>query len=714
MKEELQAFFKIYKTVSEFSPDNTDNNLDVLDSKINKQDFFSELFIDRDAVDLIRKEIIQNPGNLICLAGPRGSGKTSIGLKSIDILEQDPILKSFVVHLNIRRDDAIRNVNNHESSIDFFNRKILNNYKKLFKSNPFLKTEDPEIKLFEFILDDNIIVNKPNNIFDDFIDEINSFTRCRFQLTIENEQPLGIKEFIFEHYTEPSVVSICNQIRKKVDIFHYSFAAQSIYEFRRQIFWIDNIDKLSNTEQKIIIESINEIKRGVTDNIVIVLAVRDENVYSIHHKEPFAPPYFSTIYWSNPEKTIAQPYGALNMPVVKESVLKEIIDRRFNFTRKFQKKLFDTYNRELVEKNLQHTRKNSYQTPIKEQTFKKLKKLSDRIVQVFLEEKMYYFSNNSLRYLLPLHRDFMYYLIKKDDYNPEINSLKERIWFLRTELLFYLASNIKYSPLINYDIANHTETINGDEHLTCFLPQLVLTTIWNHCIKNIRKSGDTTLPTIALIVRKLKRLKFTKERIIETIFDLYSTQKGVTNFLGIETSKQITSKDDIEENSRVKITFKGKSMLNNVSISFGYFYSLTINKETRSAKILKSSEINSYANTTLRVLKKMALNHLQTLIFFRDKVYNKKEDWLKQYYLEFGIPISENFARSYEFIGKKYLDKSIFKHSLYIEAIIASLHSFLQNNTGIRNELELFTNSYLSNLNKIEKFEISNKSDIII
>lgn len=741
----LKGFLRAYKTVAGFSPDSTDYNDDLLDSRINKDQFLGNLFSPRDAVDIIREEIFLSPNNIICLAGPRGSGKTSIGLKTKEILVSRIAFKNYVIPIDVRRDDAINNITLGQEPFEFFKLKILNNLREQFIPNPWDMDNNPEINLVNFIIDENVTQNKPKELFKDFVIEVGDAKNLHYKYYWskkgEEEIP-SLKKWLIEKFIEDDIQELMRKIKEKLNIIHLAFALKAIFDYNRIILWIDNIDKLDNNQQIELLDAITEVKRAVTDNIALVVAVREENIYRIEHFENFAPPRPTTIYWENPNAfENAQSYDALNMPVVKEDVLKDIIEKRLNFTKKFQSTLIDNLKKEVLDLNQNNYSDstnseldkdcknidqeaiselneilNSLGNKITEQEYSQIKLLSDKALHTFISEKAYFITNNSLRQLLPLHRDFLLFLIKGQNSNIEIiEANKYPEWFLRTQFLYFLTLHPRNSAFLPYDIVNHCKNKNQTKIITCFLPHLVLTTIWNYCITTIRESDSTiSLPSVKEIINLLNKLEYDTEDIKRTIFKLSYVPGGKSNFITIQTSKEIKSPIDVNFESKIKINYKGKVTLNSLSISFGYFYALVKNKDGFDGKHLNPTRTVSQGSLILSTIKEMANSHLKSLIHIRDNVYKKNNDWMTKYYKTYGIPFHKSFSRNYDRIGKRIIDNSNYKHSLYVEAILNSFIPYFANHNSIKTRLDGIYNQYATTLNKIEKFEIDNISDIKI
>ncbi|MBI1227695.1 MAG: hypothetical protein GC192_20845 [Bacteroidetes bacterium] len=723
----IKGFLRAYKTVSGFSPDTTDFNDDILDSRINKEQFLKMLYSSREAVKLIRQEIFLHPGNLICIAGPRGCGKTSIGLKAKQELSERTAFRNFIIPIDVRRDDAIRTIGTDKKVHAFFTNKILNRYKRVFQPNPWDQENNPEIKLMNFILNPLQTNNKPEELFDEFVDEVSECIGIMHEYH-KKTRPNDYLNFFVEKFHEIEIQNLFKRVKSKLQIIHYSFAVQEIFNYQRQVIWIDNLDKLPNEEQITLLEAVTEIKRSVTDNIVIVVAIREENIFRVEHFEDFAPPYTTTIYWENPnEFENAKTYEAFNMPVVSDEIFKDIINRRFLFSKIFQENLIHKLKEEIsslskfvTEENIKKIKENteiirSLSTPINEAEIKELEILKDKVSEVILMEKGCYLSNNSLRQMLPLHRDFLLHLVEKNnDKDIPLEANKLPLWFLQTEFLYFITLHSKNSTFIQYDIVNHYNEPNTQNNsIICFCPHLVLTCIWNYCIKNIRQANSTvTLPSVEYIINTLMRLEFEKEDILKTIFRLFHSPGGKSNYITIETKKYVRDYNSIDLNSKLKINYKGKSVLNSLSISFGYFYALVVNRHGFDDKHLDPTKTVQYGNQVLRVIEEMAQKHLYSLLYIRKKVYKNSKGWLEDYYLTYGIPFHPLFSRNYDAIGKKIIVNSKYKHATYVEALLDSFIPYFSQFYAIRSNLENLRIKYVKALSGLADMSINTSEEI--
>jgi len=675
----LKNFVETHNKVVHFSIDTTDHNEDTSDFKINPREFLKYLYIPRTAVDKLKKEIIKSSDRLLCIAGPRGSGKTSIAHKTIEYLINN---NNFVFYYNVRRDNQIKWIKSEEEAFKYFYNKILYEYKNVFSSKPQKKENNPELDLFEYIFSEN---DKPRELFSDLIDETNDFDEYKY--INEKDTLSSITEFISNNYRDKELVQILRNVRKKLTVTQYSFIVNKVKGYQRQVIWIDNIDKLDNSQQRLLLNALTEIKRGIVDNIVLIIAVREENIFRPEHFEPFAAPLISTIYWEDPDKYSGQSYQAFNMPVLSNDKIEDLINQRLNYAKKIMPSFF---NGKVINNNI----------------FDKIKSLSDKIVEIFIEEKMYFFSNNSIRNLLALHHNFLKFLLKGEngDYSTEISYNKEGVWFLKTLLFYYIATNKEYVAFTKYIEAND---ITRQNKLSCFLPQLTLTTTWNYCITSNKKSSNFTyLPTVSNIIEILNKIGYKEDDIKQSIFHLYHTEMGTTNYIAIETENKINSPKEIKDDYKIKVTYKGKSMLNNVSFSFGYFFSIMRNNNTNNLRNLNSTEFAQYWNFVLTKLELLTKLHLKSLLLLKNKYYSdEKEKWFTKYLISYGIPINEGYAKSFDKFGKKIMEHSPFKHAIYLEGLYASLNGFRKQT----DDIHIAFNNLYEKFNTVFNDIISNK-----
>jgi len=729
MKESIVKFMSLYKSIAKVGIDSSYLKIKSKKHGVNKKQFLKRIYLNREGIQkMIYRDILLNNDDLICIVGPRGCGKSSIGFKIKDDLEKDKSQKTFIIPINIRKEEAKKHFDTNADAKAYIRKRIINYYKKQFPPKFQLKAKNPFIKLYSFLLDTTIGEEyRPTDIFIHFEDLAQDA-----EVEMAGTGHESITEWLTNCFHEKEVKKLIKKVKKELDVIYLSYALAYIYDYEQQVIWIDNIDALNEYQQQNLINGINKIQTSSLETLTYVIAVREENIFREEHLSDFGTrPFRSAIYWKDPffnKPEIAN--NAFNMEVVSKDEFNQIIVKRIEFVKLYQiysvKKLTKEKENVKADKSLSDKERQSklegiqkeldqFLPVINETDYKKIKTLSLLINDVFYREKIHYISNNSLRNMIPLHREFLYFEIKRDfggssritdSQSFEPSSLRLPKPFLQTELLQFITSHNKDLMFKLLDIVSYTENKvkKSDKELYCFLPNLVITTIWNLCIENTLEREEFYIaPTIEDVINKLKAIGFEDAEVIETIFNLYRQKNGKSNFLAISSEKKIKQVSDLELKMKVRPTYRGKTAVSSIISSFGYIYPLC-SKSDKNAMIYTSpNRTNQDGYKILPIISSLGEAHLKSLLYIKKNHNNgnNKVNWLEHYYMTYGIPMMRPYCRSYQ--GKVSFPNR--KYSLVFESILYSLIAYFEHRKAhsLISKFKKLEQEYLQFRNLIEK-----------
>lgn len=671
--------------------------------RITTHEFLEHLYVKSPIEDKITSEIKNSPENPICIVGPRGSGKSSVGLKVKQDLLDDKEDRTFIVPIDIH---IIRGSDFFDTRIPgdgqfrvYIRNQIVEFYKEVFYSR-----EDPscKFKLYEYVLNDKISKEfRPSDFFRPFAQLVADFHE-NYEKEVVNENVPLWQWLKVHHTTTEWVRKTIDDLRNMLKVEHYAAAMRHVMGYQRQIVWIDNIDSLSELDENEMNTAIREMVPTTNGIVRFVVAVREENVIQTEHpREAFGEPFQSVIFWSDASNASHQ-NNAWFVPVADEDRMRTIYFRRLEFSHLKAKSLSLNSEKDISDKE-----------------FAVLKSFAGKVIQAFYKERGIFIANNSLRDSMSILTDFIKYLLNKGYDTSGLRPLAYSYehWFLQTELLFWLS---RFATLpISYNFFNllqHAENYllsPNVEKIGCFHPYLVLTTIWNLCIeKEFANNTRFKLAQVREVYSRLASIGYEKNEVRSVLFQLcrQNQAKGMNNFIAIQISGELKSEDDIHENHLVRLTYRGQVTLNSVCNSYGYIFGL----------IEKNIELD-YADTgrvrdaksVLKALVVIAKAHLLSLKTIRDKYFQGQPDWMYIYYQRYGTPVSLRFSRLNA--EKQGFEK--FKgwhYALYFELVLKSIEHYriFTSSIPVKEQLNKISDTYNELLGQLKNNSLVRDDDI--
>lgn len=663
---------------------------------ITTQEFLEHLYVKSPIEEKIIHEIKHSPENPICIVGPRGSGKSSVGLKVRNDLTA-PGEQAFICTIDISPIKGERFFDTRTPGDGRFREYIRKKIIEFYESE-LLKSTDLKYRFYEYILNRNLgDKDRPESYFrqfDGLISEFNdNFERIPGKTQIN-------AEWLKVHANQDWVRNSIEGIKTQLDLKHYAAALRYLKGYKQQIIWIDNIDSLSEQDEMEMTSAIREMVRTTNGIIRFVVAVREENVTQTEHpREAFAELFQSVIFWGDPDNPSAQSNKAWFVPVAKEDRLKEIYLRRLDFARLKTPVMPDSVAADLTTEE-----------------FETLKQLARQVIAAFEAEKGIYVANNSLRDTLNILTGFIKYLLKKglgQDKRPVAYGFK--LWFLQTELLFWLSRHaegpIGYKFFNIFDHSRLFLKSPDQEAHGYFLPYMVLTAVWNLCLENELSDARFKLPSVADVYRRLATVGFLDEKkILNTIFDLSRSSNGMNNFIAIQISGELENPEKIQNTHRLRLTYRGQVTLNSVCNSYGYIFGLI---EQNKALNYHETGIEQDAKTVVKALVTLSQSHLVFLSIARDKWYDNIEDWFATYCRHFGTPISLPFCRIKDIENQGFEYNGHHHFALFLQLVFSSIRHYRSfQYASVNVHLKKIEAAYFEILNGLKKREAIHENDI--
>ena len=719
------AFLNAYGQVANLSPETLFTNEPDAHYGISLADFYEKLHVHNGVNEKMVSELLTTKDNIIFLVGPRGSGKTTTGLKTISELRK---MHFFTHWIAIPEHEANQYLDNRADMVSFLRRQISDYLKeRLLEAND--DNDDPLCRLTAFLLCQDLPESQRSPRFNtDFL---------AYQLTLRQLMQVSkIEEkkavtFLQNKKFEPVVARLQNDLLQQTEIYHLTAAVRHFFKTLDIVIWLDNIDAFEQEAQNALINSIFSIWKTDPNNLRFVVAAREENVLRFDHFYEVQGSVRKSAVYINETKKVESNSGMI-MPSLNADKFREIVHKRFDFAREFQKSIEKKVSEVLPVTDEANKRRilasgEKYLPKIPELRKKYLDVLSTKVLKSFESEKMLHLYNNNIRLLLPLHQEFLRYLLETGyDRNGTPLAFFSDESFIKTQLLFWLstekgeaANEFKRFNVVEYTrgaVRNSSKVPEEEEMLGCFLPFVLLSCVWNLCLHNRKISeGTYQLPTVGAVVERMARLDtFDEQTIKSAILSLYNPEAGYTMFLAIDSRERLTKVEEIDNDRRIRITYKGRAALASLCNSFGFLFAMHLVSDGLLGRHLDLNQrkLGKYFTDLLPDLQSIGTLHLNSLLTIREKPFYKgKPNWLDQYLDDFGIPLETDFSRTQRACRG---DKNSPKRVLYFDSLVNSIESYAKENKthALRKTIKDLVDQYARMLVKIERREINHPHEI--
>lgn len=640
--------YSLDTTLKELEPDPDQKTL-----PLSEEDFFKYLYEERQVEDIVKRKINSRDQNLLCLVGPKGSGKTTLGRKVIRDLRKSG---TFVTYIDIRllRSDRTVAEKSDDATVLLFRRLRDFYFDALFPSPG--RGEKSVDHLWKFLLDPSQNPNKPREIFVQLQDlEAEAYALYEgWKLAKSERISMGIDSWLRDtQFREPTTRDLLRRLRYEVAFPQLLHASRHVYGLTRHLIWVDNIDGLPDIEQSAIVHSLAELNRLISDYAASVIALRESNVFREGDLEDGAPPLSTRILLETP-RTIGGHvvYPSVDVPVISMARLKAIVEKRI-----------------VLANNDPSTKRRL----VSEKMLGELLSLSSRLSSIFERDRAIYLANNSIRDLLRIHRDCLAFILRspgEDSWPPAAHNYED--WYLAT-LFFLWVSHIQRQYNFSvYDILALKEQWKAlsDEQPGCFLPHVLMTCIWNFSLERSARGYKNALPTVREVVERVSLLGFSAESIKEEIVLLHRDRFGQRfNFVEVRTPRVVGTSSDLMEDEKLYLTYRAKTILAFSSSSFGYFYGCVRRLKESEDELISSHPVidmgKFFVEVGYRHLRELTEMHISELENIAKKKSLGEKGWLPKYRQWFGVPLKGPYARKIDIHG----------NALSLELIFSSLIS---------------------------------------
>lgn len=732
MKSTYLKFFEAYEEVSKLCPEDLRSREVInLDYGINRNHFYEKLYVKRNIVEYVKAEILTSFDELLFVVGPRGSGKSTVGRKITDDLEDMNYISIF---MSVSRIDAEEKLSekNRNRLVDW----LLSDIKKSLQLILVDVHEDKLLKesLVEYLISNEITEqHRPQHIAKHYIEHRLKFeTIRRFS---KNEQKNSWKEWLQNNYHNPEVGKLIDDIVINAHANHLYRGIEYSMKKNGMVVWIDNIDALEHDAQIALVDALLVARASIDSNVKFVIAAREENVLRFENQiEPNNAVRKDNIYISEKDFVGDNKKIGFTFPVLGYEYFSAIVMNRLKFARSYQNYLQDSLIKAEkghdigISKTVLTARCDRFVPALSEFDYKYVEVIIEKVINSFKLEKIILLNNSDLRSLLKIFSEFLKYLFNNSGIEKGVFDIYYYDQsFMNTVVLFWMArhegrnsAEQRFFNVVNY-VKNEYQ--RKDKRLGCFLPFITLSTLWNLCLKKKNNfSGGDTFPKVKELVDKIKEIGYEKSDIVECIVDLYHPRNGFTQFIALETLLLVNEEEQLRDNIRVRITYKGKTLISSLCNSFGFLFAMTdlTTNNGMAERKLKPDFLKNYVRETFPALNWIGKVHLNSLLFIRNEQFAGEEDWLDLYYEDFGIPLERDYKRSEKNSKKGYDGVS---RILFFDSLLYSFESFLNalhtkgDNIPINLVRELshvrkFIKEYNSVKLKIEKYEIHNYDEI--
>ena len=733
MNNKYLFFSDFYKDFATYGIERTQNVLykDKYLVSFSEKDFYDKLYVPVYLEEFGYEKIDSvTDGRLITICGPSGSGKSTVSKKILFTLNCNPRYKIIAVDIRIENSSKEFDDNETEISDSYVREMILNHFEAEFELLSD-KENTKSVDLYAFLLSPESSIKKYRR--SQVFRKINKLSKkiylnyAKYKNNTTSEKKLAFLDWFKENFTHQ--IDIIQELEELIDIPHYIAYNKYKDEYDKLIIWLDNIDAFSNIQQSQIISILHNIQKSVLNSSQLVVSVREENIYVTengNHKDNLNEPYISKVSF---EDTLInkkfRTYDSINVPVMDFKQLDELVNKKLKFCynkhnsleSKFNSKLFshNEYTKTLQENNIAKfnieresliiARKSLEKKVEKYKKYKlkytsyiELDKLSKNIVGIFNQEKVIFIANNSIQEYLRIHSAFFYYIIEV--YSVEMKS--ETFGSIPKSDLITLFYSWIYTVdesfgIEAFNVIEEIGNINinkNEMQVGCFLPYLILTRIWNKSIKLNGKSSPMNNPIVSDIIDELTLdFDFTKKEVLDSLLQLHLYAGGKGNFIAFRAKNKVELSKDIDINSRVRVTYRGKVTLGHTINSFGYLNECT--------QRVRAEDDNP--DDALLIFEKLSIicsTHLESLKLIKKN--SNKKNWYKQYLLKYGIPLDPSFVRDNKDIGE-FIPNTRFKRALYLETVFDGLGRYFQIKNESREQLNKLSGEFRKELNEVIK-----------
>ena len=702
---DIKILLDIYREVCNYSVDQSYMKREELNaprpSHVDYNEFFNKLYVEREQENVI-VDYLNTHSEIILLVGERGSGKTSLIHKIRSKYSENNkylflIVDARTADIFPKPLDQIQPEDISEQLMDGLKRKYMD---KVFTDQLGKDGYRPVQKLAAYIISD---IGRPEGYE---FGEITHGIRRKFRKHLEQngksaeETYSNMLKWLAEVWdNDDEVYNIIYEGLFKASPFKTSFlmhAAHSVLGYERQYIWVDNVDALSPRQQSRVQSALRRLASSVSEFANVGISVRSENiVIEDEFCEPHAPPNFTTV------KLYLHDSSDQYDREAKASLLDEIS--------------WEDYNN-IVNRRLEFAK---VQANIDRELYEIVRLCSNKIVDMFKDIHAVELSNNSIRYLLNQHHNFLRYNII--DLKCEPDDLDKR----NLITLFLAWTRSKSVAAHQYDMLlgnNQLSEIKLSEQVGVeerkglqyngeYLHYMLLTLIWNLTLQSAASNNGThKRPTANSIIEVMNnRYSIAEEEIRKAMYALFSngTREDIPRLIEIinpEAPTNITKSEEIRNDYIVSITSRAKSILRYIMNTYGFVASFII-IDTKTQVINEVGRANK-GQYQIPQDEKRAWDKIQDAI---EELHRKELDhmisiqnfypnngWIKQYLKEYGVPIPKEWYRN---IGS-IIDKKGSRRATQYEIMLTGIMNYFRDHT-IREQIDAKREEYKAELDNL-------------
>lgn len=679
MNEKIANFVKFYKGISTYGPARAQNEAyrDSYNISFDENDFATQVYVPVPIEDTLWDEVDELfLGKIITLCGPAGSGKSSVSLMVKRRLEANP--RNFVIFVDMRLENSAKYYDDKANTINesAFRELILSRFRSVFHvdiKNKTGRSRWDELMYFILSPEEEYRTLHEAQIFNVFSADI-----VRISLLYKAQVPdlnIEFKDWFYENLNTKEISALQLSVFEKLDVSHYVSFARFKNTYDKFIIWLDNIDSFPNNQQLLISSFLQNLQRSILNSSNIVISVREENIYRIGAFNDYGNlPFPSRVTFEDAyENDDVEEYDALNIPVATRETLEAITRRKIDFG---VKKYRDCVEKKERGESLGSSASGivfSHDSRLTSEEAEVLIDFSARLSKSFDGEKVIYLSNNSIRDYLQIHAGFLQAVFGPGD--NKCNGLSEAAipdWKITTEFLSWLHrinAPFRLEPFNVFKEVGKFRTEDGDNEIGCFLPYLLLTTVWNECLRLKDNHSPGNNPHLADIINVVsKSFSFKRTDVLHAIFSLYVGNTGRNHFITFRDKKRLESPDELENlDTTVRITLRGKAIIGSVISSYGYLSNCIESSEVAKGKLTAESIL-------VNKVKELSEVHLKSLEEIRTKFSENDVDWFNSYLAKYGLPLDPRFVRNSN-VGFD-VERSEHKRAFYLQTLYMSLSSY--------------------------------------
>lgn len=564
--------------------------------------FYANLYHDRLWAEQEIRRLILGSKRALSIEGIEGCGKSTITRKVLDSLDKSeyPYL---VLDFNLLANDTsfkgVNNAGDFESVVsDNLRRTLLVNYyeksseniEMLYLHALFSNEKTTSIDFIDYRMKLNFMINT-------YIPKANEKERC---------------EWYREHIMDASIRNLQMSIFEKIRYTHLIMVLQDVLPFsHRFVLIMDNVDRLPRNLQPFCYDYALSFNNEMYEFAKIIITIRPENAHLPEQITGIRSEHIDSV------RLVDLGHADASNSYLDSNGFHSILEKRQN----------EYYNI-------------SGQSALAD----KLSLLTQALKAQYSELMLIDLSNQSIRTALDYHCKFLFYLLDACPFIPlqELIKQNRHSSLLLSCFLGWIAEQGEVLNDQNLNFANLVENAENCNYqiLGCDLSYLILVSLRKQTVDS--NGEEIYRVSLLSLASKLSILGFSECEVRREVYQLFfNKNKEFGHVISISNDEIVRDEESITSKTRISLNFRGKCLLEEVSIMFFFVNRLLYKTQKRDIKYSGDfgyydySNYSTHAKNNINLFARVARLHSVELVRIARRIGRK--DWLQIYNNEFTI-----------------------------------------------------------------------------